>query len=49
MSRSNFVFDLARLMNNKCHEVNYIRGDSYIDSPGLIKKEKNNNKPKRYR
>ena len=46
MSRSDFIFDLAYLMNYKCYEVNYIRGDSYIDFPGMIKKKKSTINPK---
>ena len=51
MKRSDFIFDLVQLMYYKCHKVSFIRGGSYIDSPDWIKKkkEKSNNKSKKYR
>ena len=40
MERSDFIFDSVQLMYYKCHKVNFRLGNSYIDSPGWIKKKK---------
>ena len=40
MKGSNFILDSVQLMFCKCHEVSFIRGGSYIDSPDWIKKKK---------
>ena len=37
---SNFTFDSVQLMYYKCHNVNFKRNGSYIDSPDSIKKKK---------
>ena len=37
MKGSDFIFDSVQLMYYKCHKVNFIRGDSYIDSPDRVK------------
>ena len=49
MKGSDFIFNSVQLMYYKCHEVNFIRGGSYIDSPDWIKKKKSNNKSKKCR
>ena len=33
MRGSDFIFDPVQLVYYKCHEVNFKRGGSYIDSP----------------
>ena len=33
MKGSDFIFDSVQLMYYKCHEVNFKRGSSFIDSP----------------
>ena len=48
MRGSDFIFDSVQLMYYKCHKVNFKRGDSFIDSPDWIKKEKSSNKYKEY-
>ena len=48
MRGSDFIFDSVQFMYCKCHKVNFRRGGSYIDSPDWIKKEKSNNKSKKY-
>ena len=40
MRGRDFIFDSVQLMYYKCHKVNFIRSDSYIDSPDWIKKKK---------
>ena len=41
MKGSDFIFDSVQLIYyQKCSKVNFKRGDSYIDSPGWIKKKK---------
>ena len=40
MKGSDFIFDSAELMYYKCHEVNFNRGVSSIDSPDWIKKKR---------
>ena len=37
LERSQFIFDLVQLMHYKCHQVNFRRGGSFIDSPDCIK------------
>ena len=37
---SDFIFDSVQLMYCKCHRGNFICDNSYIDSPGWIKKDK---------
>ena len=37
---SDFISDSVQLMYYKCHNVNFKRNGSYIDSPDSIKKEK---------
>ena len=37
---SYFIFDTVQLLYYKCHKVNFTCGGSYIDSPGWIKKKK---------
>ena len=49
MKGSDFIFDSVQLTHYKCHEVNFKRGSSYVHSPNWIKKEKNNNKSKKWR
>ena len=44
MKGSEFVFDYVQLMYYKCHKINPSRGESYIDSPDSMKKQKSNNK-----
>ena len=48
MRESDSIFDSVQLMHYKIHVllVYYV---SYIDSPDRIKKEKSNNKSKKYR
>ena len=48
MRASDFIFDSLQLIYYKFHEVNFRRNGSYIDSPDWIKKEKCNNKSKKY-
>ena len=43
---SNFTFDSVQLMYYKCHNVNFKRNGSYIDSPDSIKKKKPTINPK---
>ena len=40
MKVSDFIFNSVQLLYYKCHRVNFRHGDSYIDSPDGIKKEK---------
>ena len=35
-----FVFDYVNLLHYKCHEINLIQGESYIDSLDWIKNKK---------
>ena len=49
MRGSDFIFDSVQIMYCKCHKVNFRRGVSHIDCPDWIKKEKSNNKSKKYR
>ena len=44
MKGSKFVFDYVQLMYYKCHKINPSRGESHIDSPDSMKKQKSNNK-----
>ena len=44
MRGSKLIFDSVQLIYYKCHEVNFRRVGSYIDSPDWIEKKKNNNK-----
>ena len=44
MKGSEFVFDHVQFWYYKCHETNQNRGESYIESPDWIKKQKSNNK-----
>ena len=44
MTGREFVFDYVHLLDYKCHKINPNRGESYIDSPDLVKNKKNNNK-----
>ena len=37
---TDFIFDLVKLMHDKCHKVNHKRCGSYIDSPDRIKNKK---------
>ena len=46
MRVSDFNFDSVQLMYYKCHETNFKRGGSYIDSPDWIKNEKATINPK---
>ena len=46
MKGSGFIFDSVQLMYYKCHNVNFKRNGSYIDSPDWIKNKKSNNKSK---
>ena len=39
MRESDFIFDSVQLMHYKCRKVNFRHGGSYIDSPGLMKKQ----------
>ena len=43
MKGNDFVFDGVNLLYYKCHEINFKRGGSYIDSPDWIKKGKSDN------
>ena len=45
MKGSEFVFDYAHLMYNKCHEIDLNRAGLYIDSPDWIKIKKSTIKP----
>ena len=38
--QSEFIFDPVQMMYYKCHEVNFRRGGSYLDSAHWIKKRK---------
>ena len=38
--QSEFIFDPVQMMYYKCHEVNFRRGGSYLDSTHWIKKRK---------
>ena len=51
MRGSKLIFDSVQLMYYKCHEVNFRRVDSYIDSPDWIEKKKTtiNSKNKDYK
>ena len=40
MKGSEFVVDYVHLMYYKCHKTNLNRGESYLDSPDLIKNKK---------
>ena len=40
MRGSEFHFDYVQLLYCKCHRINFNLGESYIDSPGLIKNKK---------
>ena len=40
MKGSDFILDSVQLLYYKCHEINFKRGSSYIDSPDWIKKKK---------
>ena len=44
MRGNDFVFDSVQLLYYKCHEVNFKRGGSYIDSTDWIKKATVNTK-----
>ena len=46
MKGSGFIFDSVQLMYYKCHNVNFKRNGSYIDSPDSIKKKKPTINPK---
>ena len=46
MEGSKFFFDSVQLLYYKFHRINFRRGDSYIDSPNWIKKEKAPTNPK---
>ena len=46
MRRNDFIFDSVQLMYYKFHKVNFMCGDSYIDSPDWIKKKKETVNPK---
>ena len=46
MKGSDFIFDSIQLMHYKCHEVNFKRGGSYIDSPDWIKNKKGTINPR---
>ena len=48
MRESDSIFDSVQLMYYKVHVLLVYYG-SYIDSPDRIKKEKSNNKSKKYR
>ena len=41
LKRSDFIFNLVKLMDHKCHKVNFRPSGLYIDSPDWIKKKKN--------
>ena len=36
MRGSDFIFDSAHLLCQKCHKVNFRRGGSYVHSPDLV-------------
>ena len=40
MRGSDFIFDSIQLMYYKCHEENFKRGGSCIDSPDWMKNKK---------
>ena len=40
MRGSKFIFDSVKLMDYKCHKVNFRHGGSYVDSLHWIKKKK---------
>ena len=40
MKFSDFVFNCLQLLFYKCHEINFKRGRSYIDSPDWIKNKR---------
>ena len=44
-----FIFDSVERLYYKYHKINLKSGGSYIDSLGLDKKEKSNNKSKKWR
>ena len=46
MRGSDFIFDSVQLIYYKCHQANFRRGGSYIDSPNWIKKKKATINPK---
>ena len=46
MRASGFIFDSLQLIYCKCHEVNFRRNGSYIDSPDWIKKKNVTTNPK---
>ena len=46
MRKSDFIFDSVQLMYYQCHKVNFTSGNSYIDSPGCLKKKKATINPK---
>ena len=44
---SNFIFDSVQMMYYKCHNVNFRRRGSYINSPNWTRKDKSSNKPEK--
>ena len=46
MRRNDLVFDSVQLMYYKCHQVNFKRGSSYIDSRDWIKNKNATLNPK---
>ena len=40
MGRTEFIFDSVKKMHYRCHKVNFICLNSFIDSPDWIKKKK---------
>ena len=44
--RKLFFLDSVQILNYKCHEINFKRGGSYIDSPEWIKKKRATINPK---
>ena len=40
MKGSDFIFDCINILPYKCHKTNLKRGESYIDSPALLKNKK---------
>ena len=46
MAGSDFIFDGVNLLYYKCHEINFKRDNSYIDSLDWIKKKKANKSEK---
>ena len=46
MRRNDLVFDSVQLMYYKCHQVNFKRGGSYIDSRDQIKNKNATLNPK---